>query len=393
MTRVLVMGRVRPSNNYSDYHVYTDNKINRILIDEPKKDVALNNYNKFYKYDLDKTYDEFAKNEHLYNDFGLEIAENLINKKNSTFYVFGQTGSGKTHTILGNSENKVIGILEYILNYLNSKNLKFKINCIQIYNNCCYDIFNNNKKIKQREDSKGKINLCGVKSMTINYNIKLILEIIKLKRNIGISGQNNQSSRSHLLIQINNGNSFLKILDLAGSERAKKSLFINKKIFRENGEINKSILVLKECIRALKNNKKYIPYRGSKLTKILKSSFHKHSNTYILATLSPEKENIKDSINILNYVSDIKKIKRRNNNMELSPIKNVPKFKNKLHLSPKYKYLLNNKGKINKIESDKNRLINLIVKKKTTKNDKIKLCKIIDRQLTNLEILKNKLNN
>ena len=62
----------------------------------------------------------------------------------------------------------------------------------------------------------------------------------------------------------------LKILDLAGSEKAKDSVYVNKKMFRENAEINKSILILKECIRALKNNHSHVPYRGSKLTKILK---------------------------------------------------------------------------------------------------------------------------
>ena len=390
-----VMSRVRPIN-YGIEHIKCDVSQNNMIVNEIKKDLMNKESINPKEYIFDKVYDKNYNNDDLFNDFGMEIAENIIKKIDTTFYVYGQTGSGKTHTIMGTDE--IPGLLTLILNFVKTyQNIKLTFNSIQIYNNKCYDILNNNNEIYEREDAYGKVNLTNIKSITLNNNISNIIDLIKKNRVVGKSGQNDASSRSHLLFQINNGNNFLKILDLAGSERASVSVYINKDVFRENAEINQSILNLKECIRGLKNNNAHIPYRGSKLTRILKDSFERRTENYILATVSPEKENIADSINTLNYISDFQIIKKK-------PTVKLPRIQtnlnnkpgnilnNKYDLSPNFKLLMNNRNELDINNKNKNKLFNYITRNKTTYKYKTQILEYIDKEIKLLLDIKNNLN-
>ena len=389
------MSRVRPSNIFNDNTVHVDLERSKIKIVNEKKNVLEENTIVKKEYKFDRIFDESYSNDDLFNDFGMEICYNLVNNLNTTFYVYGQTGSGKSHTIIGNEKEP--GMLHLILNFLlNNKGKLFTINCVQIHNNKCYDILNNNNIIYEREDSTGKINLCNVNSSSLNLNYKNILESIKKNRFVGISGQNSVSSRSHLLFQINYGNNFIKILDLAGSEKAKNSIFVDKPTFKENAEINKSIMALKECIRAVKKNDSYIPYRGSKLTKLLKDSFNKNSKTYVIATVSPEKSNVLDSINTLEYINDLRSLDRI---QKLKPIKQPTKkiYRNysnldKLRLSNGYKEIVNYKNNIYDINREKQRIFDIVNKNKSTRNHKERLLKNIDNEIGLLNKIKFSLN-
>ena len=150
----------------------------------------------------------------------------------------------------------------------------------------------------------------------INTN-DLIAQIHE-KRFVGISSENNNSSRSHLLLQLWYKNNYINIIDLDGSEKAKKNICANKEKMRENAKINESILVLKECIRASKNKQSYIPYRQNNLTKILKDTFTGNCVSFIIGTISPELRNISETINTLNYISDMKSLKRQISNVNLN---------------------------------------------------------------------------
>jgi len=310
MYNVCVMARVRPPKSGMGNYVNVNSNKNYIDINEMKKGLMNNNIETPKRFNFDEVYDKDYTNDDLFNDFGMKITFNLIKNKDTTFYVYGQTGSGKTYTIMGT--DRLPGLLKLTISVLKKQSANITFNCIQIYNNKCLDILNNNLEIFEREDNNGKIHLSNIKNLNLkNETADSIINLIKRNRRVGVSNQNDESSRSHLLFRFNNGKNFLNILDLAGSEKAKDSIYVNKEVFRENAEINKSILVLKECIRSLKNNNSHIPYRGSKLTKILKDSFERKTESYILATVSPEKENINDSINTLTYISDIKLIKRQ----------------------------------------------------------------------------------
>ena len=400
------MARTRPSKNGYLSNVEVDNDNSKIRIAEIKKNLQ-NKVIKTYKdYTFDKVFDDEYSNDDLFNDFGMEIALNLIKKIDTTFYVYGQTGSGKTYTIMGT--DKIPGLLVLLLKMIKSyNNINLTFNCIQIYNNKCYDILNNNVEIYEREDSNNKIHLTNVRSVSLlNENVNHIINTIKSNRMVGISNQNDASSRSHLIFQINNGSSFLKILDLAGSEKAKDSVYINKLMFRENAEINKSILVLKECIRALKFTHKYIPYRGSKLTKILKDSFERKSESYILATVSPELENVSDSINTLNYISDIRLIKRevferkvedekkdivlpKINTKKKSPYQRL--MKHNSELSPNFRLFTNNRFSLDSLHKKQSKLFNYMSSNRSSKKYKYQIKQVLDDEIKILEDLRKKI--
>ena len=392
MDKICIMSRVRPSNIFNDNTVFIDLEKSKIKIANEKKNILEENKIIKKEYKFDRIFDESYSNDDLFNDFGMEICHNLINNLNTTFYVYGQTGSGKSHTIIGNEKEP--GILHLILNFLLSNKSKlYTINCVQIHNNKCYDILNNNNLIYEREDSTGKVNLCNVSSLSLNLNYKNILESIKKNRFVGISGQNSLSSRSHLLFQVNNGNNFIKILDLAGSEKAKNSIYVDKSTFKENAEINKSIMALKECIRAVKKNESYIPYRGSKLTKLLKDSFNKNSKTYVIATISPEKANVLDSINTLDYIQDLKSLDRI---QKLKPVKEPTKriYRNysnldKFRLSNGYKEVVSYRNNICDINKERQRIFDVINRNKSTRNHKERLLKNIDNEINLLNKVKN----
>lgn len=265
-------------------------------------------------YNFDKIFDIDYSNEDIFNELGNDIINNFLNNENVVFYVYGQTGSGKTYTLLGDDNN--MGLLEMILSSLTIKR-NINYSAFQIYNNNSYDLFTN-KLLKECENMDGSISYLNLTKHNLPKNLKELIYNIKQSRYVGVSSSNNTSSRSHLIFQIYNGSNYLQIIDLAGSEKASRCVSNELHNMRENAGINLSILALKECIRNI--NKTKIPYRNSKLTKILKNTFSNKVNVYILSTISPLKCDLNETKNTLKYISDMKEIRGK---------KSSPIYKNK----------------------------------------------------------------
>ena len=337
---ICVCIRKRPTNN-NDIININNNFIN--VIDEKIK-VDLQKHNKIHKYKYDYVFPDNINTQFIYKKIIKKFVYNISNNINSVCYAYGQTGSGKTFTILG--DNNHYGLLTFTIDDLFKNQSQIKISCYEIYNNKLYDLFNDRKLLFIREGYNYNQHIKNLKYITIEsisdyfYYINLI---VKYRQN-GISGQNNNSSRSHLVFTIIINNNYIKFIDLAGSERAKKSIFINKQIFKENAEINKSLLALKECIRSIINNKNHIPFRNSKLTTVLRDSFTKNCNTIIIGTISANKNNIVDTLNTLNYTSNIKYIKK----LDFKDIKKKKKKKFKIKNKTKIKKYLPKLKKNNK---------------------------------------------
>ena len=378
MNNIQILARIKPNlNNHSDNCISIEK--NNVIVKKIKKNY-INDYFVNYKYKFDNIYDEYKSNLDIYNNISIEILNSLIKKnKNVTFYVYGQTGSGKTHTILGNINEK--GLLEFILNDLIELDYKLKISIVEIYNNKCLDLLNNSNIIYQREDYTNNFIVNDMKKFNLlNLNdIKNLINMIFKKRKTGESSENNTSSRSHLQITIEFDNKFFRILDLAGCEKAKKSICSTKDEYRENGEINQSLFALKECIRSLIEKKKHIPFRRCELTKMLKHSFDQNSKTYILSTLSQELYNSNTTIDVLNYISEMKNIKKiiTNKNIYKKKILNTQN-----HLdSPNYKKFRLNNLYLKELINDENKIINDVINKKTSKNLLEKYRKILERKI------------
>jgi len=300
-------------------------------------------------YHFDKIYDIDYDNIDIYNELGRKLLNHISQNQNSVFYVYGQTGSGKTHSLLGNHNTP--GMIQYLLEDLTHVFPEIKYCGIQVYNNRCYDIFNNNNMIRECEVKDGSIQFTNITRHTLTRGlIKDTISKIKTARHVGISSSNDVSSRSHLIIKLYVNNRYIMLVDLAGSERAKRSQYNGQQNMRENADINLGILALKECIRGIKRGN--IPYRNSKITKILKETFSSSVHSYILATMSPLKKDIQDSMDTLKYMSDFKKFKKKDQSV-LPPIPDVQKESlNKINLGINLE--------LNKAELEHTKLLGLI---------------------------------
>lgn len=173
-----------------------------------------------------------------------------------------------------------------------------------------------------REDAKQNVNIVGLEEKRI-ANVESLMQIISFGGSVRITAQNGtnlDSSRSHAILQITLKNSNNKttagkmsFIDLAGSERAADHADQQSQQTRIDGaEINKSLLALKECIRALDQNKHHTPFRGSKLTMVLKDSFVGYCRTVMIGNISPGSQSCENTLNTLKYADRVKELKKPN---------------------------------------------------------------------------------
>lgn len=175
-----------------------------------------------------------------------------------------------------------------------------------------------------REDSKQEMNIVGIAEMSAESEEELMGIVIRgqMTRMKGESGANDESSRSHAILSIAlelNGRFFGKItfIDLAGSERAQDT--INKQTKFDGAEINKSLLALKECIRAMDQEKKHMPFRGSKLTMVLRDSLTgRNSQTVMIGTIAPTMSNCEHTLNTLRYAECVKELDKEKSSLSQS---------------------------------------------------------------------------
>ncbi len=126
------------------------------------------------------------------------------------------------------------------------------------------------------------------------------------ERTTGVTGANVDSSRSHAVLSIkirHRGKAYgmMSFIDLAGSERGADTVDTDKRTRLDGAEINKSLLALKECIRAIDQDKRHTPFRGSKLTQVLKGSFIGNCRTVMIANVSPGLSCSEHTLNTMRY--------------------------------------------------------------------------------------------
>ena len=315
MKNIKICVRKRPNNVHGDKYLKISG--NHIKITKTNVKLDLQPYLKLHKFTYDFVFDNIS-NKNIY--------ETLINKNNELdrfiYIAFGHTGTGKTYTILGSEKEN--GILQYFMQNIFEKYPEIFISSFEIYNNRLYDLLNNRIEVYCRQDGNKQLNICNLETIRIHESSDIHKHIKTVKKNrvIGNSNLNIKSSRSHAIIEIHvkNNNKYNKVtfVDLAGNERGADSVYVNKTQYRENKEINKSLLMLKECIRCLFLKKKYIPYRSSKLTTVLRDSFSKDVKTILLSTISGDPTCYQGTIDTLKYANYVKNIE---SNFKFPPIK------------------------------------------------------------------------
>ena len=218
---------------------------------------------------------------------------------------YGQTGTGKTHTIV---QDIIPQSIFFLTKFIQKTESSLYFSAVQVYNEQLSDLINPSSSVKLREKT-GKFLLENIHEQKVS-NANELAELVKLtetNRNVGSTSMNILSSRSHaiyifkLVQRDRNLVSLLNLVDLAGSERLKKS-DINVDKYDETISINSSLTALSKCIIALSDKKMtHIPYRESKLTKILINSLSGNSKTALVVTLSPSYNDIDETIASLSF--------------------------------------------------------------------------------------------
>lgn len=278
--------------------------------------VDLSDYEESNTFSFDTVFDTTEHNESVYAGCVQELLEVVLGGGSASCFAYGQTGSGKTHTMMGAGEEKGLFLLagtELCARVTPAHSLQ--VSFFEIYLNSLYDLLNHRFPVVLREDSNRRVNMCGLSWHPISSPSEL-LDIISKgmeQRMTGCTSANERSSRSHGILSIQVRSTVtpdvvgtMNFVDLAGSERAADTANNDKVTRMEGAEINKSLLALKECIRALDERKRHIPFRGSKLTEVLRDSFTGNSKTVMIATIAPGSANYDHTANTLRYAFRVK---------------------------------------------------------------------------------------
>ncbi|XP_017769049.1 PREDICTED: kinesin-like protein KIF11-B [Nicrophorus vespilloides] len=292
---------------------------------------------------FDKVFDTNSKQKDVYFTIIAPIIEEVMKGYNCTVFAYGQTGTGKTYTMVGNQTSTSIsytqhsdaGIIPRTLGHLfetlkSNSDMDFtvRVSYLEMYNEIIIDLLSTEEKIlKIYEDQKhkGSVQIHGLEEVTV-FDKNQVFEILQAgseKRKTAATLMNTQSSRSHTVFTITlhsrettpDGEELVKtgklnLVDLAGSENILKSGAVEKRA-REAGNINQSLLTLGRVIKALVEKSPHIPYRESKLTRILQDSLGGKTKTTIIATVSPASNNIEETISTLDYAFRARNIYNR----------------------------------------------------------------------------------
>ena len=375
------LGKKEIAKNDTDVVEIRNNK--QVVVKELKVKVDLTKYVEEHAFNFDLAFDENVTNEQIYLQTVRPMIEAAFHKTKVTCFAYGQTGSGKTFTMMGNKKQipglyllAAYDIFSLLQNY---QGFSIWISFYEIYCGKLFDLLNERKILTAREDGKQNICIAGLTEKNV-VDLNILMQIIEYGlncRTVGVTGANADSSRSHGIIQIKIKDSNLKdygkisFIDLAGSERAADTIDVNKQTKFDGAEINKSLLALKECIRALDQDKKHTPFRGSKLTLVLRDSFIGNCKTLMIANISPALGCSEHTLNTLRYADRVKELRAKpdiklgQGNVNLNFVKNekmgLPEDLATIMMMPRQhnntiKYEVdNNMQKVRKLKTVKNK--------------------------------------
>ncbi|XP_017060047.1 kinesin-like protein Klp61F [Drosophila ficusphila] len=297
------------------------------------------------KFTFDRSFGPESKQCDVYSVVVSPLIEEVLNGYNCTVFAYGQTGTGKTHTMVGNEcaelkssweDDSDIGIIPRALSHLFDElrmmevEYTMRISYLELYNEELCDLLStdDNTKIRIFDDStkKGSVIIQGLEEIPVHSkdDVYKLLEKGKERRKTATTLMNAQSSRSHTVFSIVvhirengiEGEDMLKIgklnlVDLAGSENVSKAGNEKGIRVRETVNINQSLLTLGRVITALVDRAPHVPYRESKLTRLLQESLGGRTKTSIIATISPGHKDIEETLSTLEYAHRAKNIQNK----------------------------------------------------------------------------------
>ncbi|XP_015585098.1 kinesin-like protein Klp10A isoform X3 [Cephus cinctus] len=303
----------------------------QVVVHEPKAKVDLTKYLENQLFRFDYAFDDTCTNEIVYKYTAKPLVQTIFEGGMATCFAYGQTGSGKTHTMGGDFNGKTQdckkGIYAMVAKdvFKCHKSAKFRpLNLVisasffEIYSGKVFDLLADKEKLRVLEDGKQQVQIVGLTEKVVETSDE-VLKLIQHGNSARTSGQtsaNSNSSRSHAVFQIiartpgtHKVHGKFSLIDLAGNERGADTSSANRQTRMEGAEINKSLLALKECIRALGRKGTHLPFRASKLTQVLRDSFiGEKSKTCMIAMISPGMSSCEHSLNTLRYADRVKEL-------------------------------------------------------------------------------------
>ncbi|XP_067428189.1 kinesin-like protein KIF13B isoform X2 [Thunnus thynnus] len=283
--------------------------------------------------------DKFAGQEVVFQCLGESLLDNAFLGYNACIFAYGQTGSGKSYTMMGTAEQP--GLIPRLCSSLFSRIVQearegetftVEVSFMEIYNEKVRDLLDpkgNRQALRVREHKVLGPYVDGLSRLAVaSYkDIESLMSEGNKSRTVAATNMNEESSRSHAvfniilthtLMDLQSGTSGekvskLSLVDLAGSERAAKTGAAGERL-KEGSNINKSLSTLGLVISALadhgagKNRSKFVPYRDSVLTWLLKDSLGGNSRTAMVATISPAADNFDETLSTLRYADRAKNI-------------------------------------------------------------------------------------
>ncbi|ALC45555.1 Kif19A [Drosophila busckii] len=313
------------------------------------------------QYSYDHVFKENDTQEQVYRTTTAPLVRDVLNGYNAAVFAYGATGSGKTHTMLGPVQRKkpataermvvtasdvssqdiglMVRAIEDIFAHIEAAGpdsaSKVSISYLEIYNELIRDLLNPGGPLELREDHRGqRITVAGLSEITTSSRKEVVSLLLKgnKARTMEPTAANQTSSRSHALLSITvqtrtplgtkQGRLFLT--DLAGSERAKKTKNRGKRL-QEGAHINRSLLALGNCINALSGGARYVNYRDSKLTRLLKEALSGRCKTVMIAHVAPESKHRDETKNTLVYADRANSITTKlQSSVYIDEFKNFP---------------------------------------------------------------------
>ncbi|XP_057849387.2 kinesin-like protein KIN-7L isoform X2 [Cryptomeria japonica] len=334
MERICVAVRVRPPTKEEpvkgNYWRVEDNQISLHN--------ALGTPISGYSYAFDHVFGYDSKNRSIYGVHTKDLIEAAVNGFNGTVFAYGQTSSGKTYTMQGSPEDPgIIRLAVYNvfknIELITDREFLIRVSYMEIYNEEINDLLaHENQKLQVHENLERGIFVAGLREEIVNSPDQVfeLVELGEVHRHVGETNMNARSSRSHSIFRMviesrvkdaeRNGSSYdkdavrvsvLNLVDLAGSERVAKTGAGGVRL-KEGTHINKSLMSLGTVINKLSEGggkqRGHIPYRDSKLTRILQPALGGNAKTAIICTIAPEEIHTDETRGTLQFASRAKRV-------------------------------------------------------------------------------------
>ncbi|PWN48676.1 kinesin-domain-containing protein [Violaceomyces palustris] len=311
------------------------------------------------RYAFDRVFDDNSSQQDVFEETSKPLIDGILNGYNASVFAYGATGCGKTHTISGSPEDPGLIFLtmkelyQRIEDAKDDSEVQVRLSYLEIYNETIRDLLSAEptpagQGLALREDSANKISVVGI-TEHIPPTPESVLDMLQegnKRRTMSPTEANAVSSRSHAVLQINvmqrprtagtveeMTSASLNIIDLAGSERASATRN-NGARMKEGANINKSLLALGNCINALCQSggqRKHVPYRNSKLTRLLKFSLGGNCKTVMIVCVSPSSSHYEETHNALKYANQAKNIRTKVSRNTMNVDRHVAQYVQAIH--------------------------------------------------------------